>query len=36
MIYEKLGVRSECESYYQIDMAAMVEAGYATEDMMNK
>ena len=34
MVYENLGIRSECESYYQIDMAAMIEAGYATEDMM--
>ena len=31
MIYENLGVRSECEAYYQTDMALMKEAGYIKE-----
>ena len=31
MIYEKLSVRSECEAYYQTDMALMREAGYIKE-----
>lgn len=33
-IYQNMGVRSNFESYYQSDMAAMVEAGYATLDMI--
>ena len=33
-IYQNMGVRSNFESYYQSDMAAMIEAGYASLDMM--
>ncbi len=33
-IYQNKSVRSEFEAFYQADMAAMIEAGYATEDMM--
>ncbi len=35
-IYQNKSVRSEFESFYQADMAAMIEAGYATEDMMTQ
>lgn len=34
IIYQNKSVRSELESYYQADMAAMIEAGYASLDMM--
>ena len=35
MIYEKMDVRETCENYYQVDMAAMLETGYCTEDMLD-
>ena len=34
IVYQNKSVRSELESYYQADMAAMIEAGYASLDMM--
>ncbi len=33
-IYQNKSVRSEFEAFYQADMAAMIEAGYASLDMM--